>query len=66
MFVVDTLRHNRFKEVDVPSPSELYKKLGFGRGTEKSSGQEFLNPEQNKIDQAAAVQSEIDNSQEEE
>lgn len=66
MFVVDTLRHNRFKEVDVPSPSQLYQKLGFGRGTEKSSGEEFLNPEQSKIDQAAAVQKEIDSVQEEE
>lgn len=66
MFIVESLRHNRFKEVDVPSPSVLYAKLGFGRGTEKSSGEEFLDPSASKVEQASAVQREIDSVKESE
>lgn len=60
MFVITGLRHNAFKVVDVPSPSKLYEKLGFGKGTEKSSGDEFINPSESKVDMAANVQREVD------
>lgn len=60
MYIIDTLKHNAFKEVDVPSPSELYKKLGFGRGSQKTSGEEFLDPSLSKIQQAQEVQREVD------
>lgn len=60
MFIVTGLRHNRFKVVDVPSPSKLYQKLGFGKGTEKSSGEEFINPAESKVEMARKVQKEVD------
>lgn len=60
MYIIDTLKHNAFKVVDVPSPSDLYKKLGFGRGSDKTSGEEFLDPSLSKIEQAQAVQKQID------
>lgn len=60
MFIVTGLRHNHFQKVDVPSPSKLYEKLGFGKGTQKSSGEEFVNPSESKVQMAQKVQKEVD------
>lgn len=60
MFIVTGLRHNHFQKVDVPSPSKLYEKLGFGKGTQKSSGEEFVDPSESKVQMARKVQSEVD------
>lgn len=60
MYTFPTLRHNKLQRVDVPSPSKLYERLGFGHGTEKSSGDEFLDPSQSKVQMAQAVQKQVD------
>ena len=60
MFIIQTLRHNAYKAVDIPRASDLYKRYGFGKGTEKSSGEEFLDPSLSKVDMAASVQKDVD------
>lgn len=60
MYCVNSLRHNSFKKVDVPSPSELYKKMGFGAGTSKTSGDEVIDTAENKVTAAQKVQKMVD------
>ena len=66
MYVINTLKHNSFKDVDIPKPAELYKKYGFGIGTQKASGDQYLDPAENKVDMAQNVQKEVDALEKEE
>lgn len=66
MYCNDLLRHNHFKPVDVPKPSTLYRRLGFGTGTEKSSGDVYLDPSESKVQMAQNVSKEAERLEEEE
>lgn len=59
MVTIPELKHNRFKEVDVPSPAKLYNKYGFGIGTRKESGEEYLDPSLSKVEIAREVSAEV-------
>lgn len=60
MYCINSLRHNAFKKVDVPSPSELYKKMGFGAGTSRTSGDDVIDQAENKVTAAQKVQKMVD------
>lgn len=60
MYCVNSLRHNSFKKVDVPSPSDMYKKMGFGVGTQKTSGDEVIDTAESKVTAAQKVQKIVD------
>lgn len=60
MVTIPEMKHNRFKQVDVPEASELYKRYGFGIGTRKESGEEFLDPSLSKVDMASEVAREVE------
>ena len=60
MYTYPTMRHNRLKKVDVPKPSQLYARLGYTMTNgEKTSGEEFLDPELNKVQMAQNVAKEV-------
>ena len=60
MFSITGLRHNRFQVVDIPKAKTLYQRLGFGKGSEKTSGEEFLDPSEDKVKMAQNVQRQVD------
>lgn len=55
MVTVDTLKHNKFRKVSIPKPSELVKAYGLHHPGNRYSGDEVLNPNENKIDQVSKV-----------
>lgn len=60
MFALPGLKHNRFVQVDIPKPSELFKATG-GKATGVSySGDEYVPQDSNKVEEAVKVNKEID------
>lgn len=60
MYAIPSLKHNRFQQVDIPSPRELFKATG-GKATGLSySGDELVPQDSTKVAEAAKVNQEID------
>lgn len=61
MVIIPELKHNRFQEVSIPRPIELYKQYGLTKvvNHDRYSGDEFLSPDQSKVDIAASVAAEV-------
>lgn len=55
MVIIPNLKHNQVQQVDIPSPSELFKKYGLTTSAGKYSGDDVLNPNESKIDQVSEV-----------
>lgn len=59
MIIVDTLKHNRFTQVNIPSASDLFARVGQRVAPSSSySGEETLDPSINKVDAVKKVTSE--------
>ena len=58
MVIIEELKHNSFKEVTIPRPSELVRSYGLTKPAGKWSGDEFLNPSESKLDQIDRVNKE--------
>lgn len=60
MYALPGLKHNRFVQVDIPKPSELFKSTG-GKATGVSySGDEYIPQDSSKVAEAVKVNVEID------
>lgn len=59
MYAVEKLRHNRFKVVDIPRTSELYKRFGMTTPKGGYSGDDFIDPSKSKTDIANDVMKEV-------
>lgn len=61
MICIAELKHNKFKPVDVPRASELYKRFGYTTPKDVGgySGDEFLDPSKSKTDVANDVMKEL-------
>lgn len=55
MVIIPALKHNQIQQVEIPTPSELFKKYGLTTAAGKYSGDEILNPNESKIDQVSEV-----------
>lgn len=58
MVVIPNLKHDQVQQVEIPSPSELFKKYGLTTAAGKYSGDDVLNPNESKIDQVSEVSQE--------
>lgn len=56
MVTVPKLKVNKFVEVSVPKPSELFARFGFSKKTGSYSGDEHALPKGSKVEQCAQVE----------
>lgn len=59
MIILEGLKHNQFKEVSIPRPSELVKSYGLTTDSNKYSGEEFVDPSKSKIESIEEVAQEV-------
>lgn len=59
MYVIPSLKHNRFQQVDIPKPSELFKNTGNRPGV-SYSGDENVPQDSTKVKEALKVNKEFD------
>lgn len=57
MVVIEKLKHNRFQQVTIPKPIELYKQYGLTKSMTavNYSGDDYLDPNLSKVDVAKLV-----------
>lgn len=55
MFVISSLKHNKFKKVDIPRNSDYFRSLGLTRPGVSYSGDEVIKHTESKVEMAAAV-----------
>lgn len=60
MYAIPELKHNRFQQVDIPRPSELFKATGGKAVGQSYSGDEVVPQDSSKVAEAAKVNAEID------
>lgn len=66
MYAIPELKHNRFQQVDIPKPSELFKTTGGHAVGQSYSGDDYVPQDSTKVAEAAKVNKEIDAAVEEE
>lgn len=64
MFVIDSLKHNRFKKVDIPRNSEYVKAVGLTRPGVSFSGDTAISTSESKVEVANKVNKEVFNDSE--
>lgn len=63
MVIIQSLKHNTFQDVNVPSGRDLFARVGPRQTSLRDySGDDFIAPGLSKIDAASNVQREIDAS----
>lgn len=61
MYVIPSLKHNRFQQVDIPKPSELFKNNGERPGV-SYSGDEYVPQDSTKVKEALKVNKDLDDA----
>ena len=56
MFVIDTLRLNKFEEHSIPTPQELFSRFGYTKKEGTYSGDAVIKEDQSKVEQIAEVE----------
>lgn len=59
MVVIPDLKHNGFKEVTIPRPSELVRAYGLNRPGTRFSEDEVIAVDKNKVEQVASIEKEM-------